>query len=97
MDDLIRLSENNPQNYFNYLKLKESCRYFFNDKTIIHGYSDIDRFIFEASKKTGIDPKKLKSFSRKINLYIILLNLFLLKSHYTNYQLIYHLKLSYPF
>ena len=24
MDDLIRLSENNPQNYFNYLKLKKA-------------------------------------------------------------------------
>jgi len=65
MDDLIRLSENNPQNYFSYLKLKESCRYFFKDKTTIHGYSDIDRFVFEASKKTGIDPKKLKSFFKK--------------------------------
>ena len=65
IDDLIRLSDNNPQNYFQYSRLKESCRYFFDDKTIINGYSDIDRFVFEASKKTGVDPKKLKSFFKK--------------------------------
>ena len=46
IDDLIRLSEKNPRNHFQYSRLKESCRYFFDDKTIIHGYSDVDRFVF---------------------------------------------------
>ena len=71
---------------------------FFDDKTIINGYSDIDRFVFEAEvKRQGVDPKKLKSFFKKNKFIYNSTKSILLKSHCINYQLIYHLKLSYPF
>ena len=40
IEELMLLCNKKPEDYFKYHKLKESCRYFFEDDTRIIGYSD---------------------------------------------------------
>jgi len=55
VDELFCLAGKNPREHFNYLKLDESCRYFYTDGTFLKGYSDPDKFAEEAAQKTGVN------------------------------------------
>ena len=61
IEELMQLCNKKPEDYFKYHKLKESCRYFFEDHTRIIGYSDSSLFAEELSKKTSIESKSPKS------------------------------------
>ena len=65
VDELFELANKNPRQYFNYLQLEESCRYFYPDGTFLRGYSDVHKFAEEAAKQTGVNPKKVKKHLEK--------------------------------
>jgi len=51
--ELFRLAGKNPQDYIQIEKLKEANRYFFEDGTIIHAYTDAQKFDDELVTKLG--------------------------------------------
>ncbi len=53
IDELFRLSNKNPQEYFDYIRLDEACRYFWDDGTRITAHADHQRFAEEVEKKLG--------------------------------------------
>ena len=59
LEELIQICNKNPKEYFSYYKLKESCRYFFEDHTMIIGYSDSNLLAKELSKKTNVKSSKV--------------------------------------
>ena len=65
VDELFELSGKNPRAFFNYHKLDESCRYFYEDGCSIIGYTDRDRFAKEAAEKTGVDSSNIIRFLKK--------------------------------
>ena len=65
IEELMLLCNKKPEDYFKYHKLKESCRYFFEDHTKIIGYSDSTLFAKELSKKTNIESKKVQNHLKK--------------------------------
>ena len=65
VDELFEISNQKPRDFFNYITLDESCRYFYQDGTCIIGYTDRDRFAKEASEKTNVDKKKVVRFLKK--------------------------------
>jgi len=62
IDELFVLANKNPKDYFQYLKLPETCRYFWEDGTQITAYADLSKFAAEVEAKTGVPQKKVLSF-----------------------------------
>ena len=54
LEELILMCNKEPNEYFHYNKLYESCLYFFEEQTMIIGYSDSKLLAKELSKKTNI-------------------------------------------
>jgi phytoene dehydrogenase-like protein len=44
VDDLFRLAGRNPADYFAYVRLDETCRYFWDDGTRLTAWADLGRF-----------------------------------------------------
>lgn len=65
IDELFTLSGEDPREYFNYMRLELSCKYFWEDGTIISAWQDPERFADEVRVKSGVPPARLKSFFRK--------------------------------
>ena len=65
IDELFLLANKNPRDYFQYTKLEEGCRYFYDDKTVIRGYTDVDKFANELHEKAGVSQKITKSHIKK--------------------------------
>lgn len=65
VDELFYLANKNPRDYFNYQRLEESCRYFYDDGTLIRGFSDVEKFADEAAAKTGVNKTVVKKHLRK--------------------------------
>ncbi len=81
IEELIRICNKNPEEYFNYQKLEESCRYFFEDKTVIRGYSDPILLSKEIENKTKVSSLKVqKHLKKSAFLYNATFRLFLEKS-----------------
>ena len=81
IDELISLSDKKPRDYFNFLKLKESCRYFYKDGTKIIGHSNHDLFSDEVFNKTGVKREKVIGHLKKSKfIYDTTKSLFLEKS-----------------
>ena len=53
VDDLFRLAERNPADYFQYVKLDETCRYFWDDGTRLTAWADQERFGREVERVLG--------------------------------------------
>jgi phytoene desaturase len=51
--ELFRLAGKNPQDYIQIEKLKEANRYFFEDGTVVHAYTDLQKFDEELVVKLG--------------------------------------------
>ena len=66
LDELRDKAKIDKTSNFEYLKLKLACRYFFNDGTLINGYSDKHMFAIEAANKTNISPFKVKRYLKYI-------------------------------
>jgi diapolycopene oxygenase len=55
VDELFELAGKNPRSYFNYKRTDESCRYFWDDKTRIIAWDDLEKFGKEVEHKIGVD------------------------------------------
>ena len=54
IDELFYLAKKNPKDYFNYNKLNESCRYFYEDGTSIVAHANTTDFAKEVYEKTTV-------------------------------------------
>jgi phytoene desaturase len=52
IDELFLLAGRTPRDYFKYSKINESCRYFYEDGTVIKAYSDVMKFSEELFNQT---------------------------------------------
>ena len=81
VDELFEIANKNPRDYFNYQKLDESCRYFYEDGTHIIGYTDPEKFAQEAANKTGVNASAvIKHLQKSQFIYDSTAFLFLQKS-----------------
>ncbi|GAB3927297.1 phytoene desaturase family protein [Larkinella terrae] len=53
VDELFQLAGRNPKNEFNYIRLAETCRYFWDDHTRLTAWADRDAFAKEVATRLG--------------------------------------------
>ncbi|WP_026896848.1 1-hydroxycarotenoid 3,4-desaturase CrtD [Daejeonella oryzae] len=81
VDELFKLAGKNPSDYFQYEKLEEICRYFYEDGTRISAWSDKYKFAEEIEKKTSDSSSAvLKQLEKSAEIYDITNHIFLEKS-----------------
>jgi phytoene desaturase len=92
VDELFLLAGKNPADYFEYERLEESCRYFWQDGTRLTAWADEDKFAEEVELKTKATAKQVHAFLAKSKeIYGITNHVFLEKSlhkvsTYLNYK-----------
>lgn len=62
VDELFTLAGKTPTSYFNYRKLNESCRYFWDDHTQITAWANQQAFAAEVEQQTGVPAQKVIQF-----------------------------------
>ena len=81
VDELFVLCGKDPRKYFSYQPLDSSCKYFWDDGTIINAWRDINAFANEVAQHCGVAPSRLTGFLRKSKrLYDITGDVFLFNS-----------------
>ncbi|EOR92853.1 Phytoene desaturase, neurosporene or lycopene producing [Arcticibacter svalbardensis MN12-7] len=81
VDELFRLANKDPQDYFRYKKLDVVCQYFFEDSTILTAWSDPDKLAKEFELKTADTKQSIIRFLKKSSkIYTITHHVFLEKS-----------------
>ena len=65
VDELFKLAGKNPEDYFEYLKLKEICRYFYEDGLRLNASADLDKFAKEIEEKTDSTAKEVERYLNK--------------------------------
>jgi len=65
VNELFTLANKNPEDYFQYDKLEEICRYFYEDGLKLTAYSNIDKFADEVAEKTSSSTLEVKKFLKK--------------------------------
>ncbi|MBK0383746.1 phytoene desaturase [Pedobacter sp. SD-b] len=81
VDELFELAGKNPKRCFEYEKLEEVCRYFWDDKTRFTAYADVDKFAKEIEKNTNSTQQEIKGFLKNSEtIYDIAHEVFLEKS-----------------
>lgn len=65
VDELFKLAGKNPQDYFEYEKLDEVCRYFYEDGLQLIAHADLDKFANEIDQKTRSSAKETHHFIKK--------------------------------
>ncbi len=65
IDELFIICGENPRDYFNYKKLDLSCKYFWEDGSIINAWQDIEKFAEEIKIQCGVPKSKLEGFFKK--------------------------------
>jgi len=58
IEELFTIANKQTSDYFQYLKLDNTCHYFYEDGTTIHGKTNINEFAEEVERKLGT-PKQL--------------------------------------
>lgn len=81
IDELFILSGLKPSDFFEYTRLPLTCKYFYEDGTIIEGFSNPKEFAKEIANKTN-EPEKaiIKALQKSSGLYGLLSNLFMYRS-----------------
>ena len=64
VDELLNLSEGKPP-VFEYQKLDEVCRYFYEDGTVVKGWGDQSLFAKEIKEKLGVSEKVILRYLSK--------------------------------
>lgn len=54
VDELFQLAGKDPKEYFQYQKMDTACHYFWEDGTVFHAYSDLQKLLKEAEHSFGI-------------------------------------------
>jgi len=81
LGDLFSDSGENIQNYLQIEKLKITCKYFYDDGTILNAFSEKDDFILEAASKTTEQKENIKNLlNYSKNIYDLTADLFLFNS-----------------
>lgn len=62
VDELFTLAGEDPRDHFRYLPLNSSCRYFWDDGTLLNAWTDRYRFAEEAQRVTGEPREKIIGF-----------------------------------
>ena len=65
VDELFKLAGKNPEDYFGYLKLKEICRYFYEDGLRLNANADLNKFAKEIEEKTDSTAKEVERYLNK--------------------------------
>lgn len=65
VDELYELYGKNPDDYYQYQKEEEACRYFFSDKTQLNFYTNRTKLKEELSDKLGIDPQIIDAYMER--------------------------------
>ena len=65
VDELFKLCDENPRDYFNYKRKKIGCKYFWEDGTELIAYGDKKSFLNEVEKKLNIPKKILTQYFKK--------------------------------
>ena len=81
IDELFELFNENPKDYFNYKRKDISCKYFWEDKTVLNAYSDKNKFINEINKVLKVDKNIVTKYLLKAKKkYDLTKNIFLAQS-----------------
>ncbi|SES10532.1 1-hydroxycarotenoid 3,4-desaturase CrtD [Pedobacter rhizosphaerae] len=67
VDELFKLANKNPSDYFQYEKLPEICRYFYEDGLRLTATADTNKFAREIADKTISTEKEVTQFLTKSN------------------------------
>jgi phytoene desaturase len=62
VDELFTLAGEDPRDHFRYIPLPSSCRYFYEDGTLLNAYTDRNLFAAEAEAVTGEPREKVIAF-----------------------------------
>jgi len=65
VEELFDLAGHSMDDYLKSQRLQETCRYFFDDQTIINGFSDIEKFGQEVEKKTKVESNQVIDYLKK--------------------------------
>ncbi|MRX47949.1 1-hydroxycarotenoid 3,4-desaturase CrtD [Pedobacter puniceum] len=81
VEELFKLAGELPQDYFQYEKLDEVCRYFWDDGTHLTAWADVEKFADEIAAKTTSKREEIFTFLAKSKqIYEITNHVFLEKS-----------------
>jgi phytoene desaturase len=81
VDELFTLCGKDPKEHFNYHQLESSCKYFWEDGTVINAWQDTGDFANEIAQKCGVAPSRITSFLKKSEkLYKVTKDVFLFNS-----------------
>ncbi|MBU0694934.1 MAG: phytoene desaturase [Bacteroidetes bacterium] len=81
VDELFALAGKNPLDYFEYQKLEEVCRYFWEDKTTLTAFADVEKFAKQIEDNTNSTTTEIKKYLEKSkDIYDITHEVFLEKS-----------------
>jgi phytoene desaturase len=81
IDELFALANKKPENYFNYQKLDEVCRYFWADGTFLSASANSQAFGAQVQAKTASSASQLTKYLEKSRtIYAITHHVFLEKS-----------------
>lgn len=65
VDELFKLANKNPADYFQYEKLEEICRYFYEDGLNLTAWSDLNKFAAEVEHETNSSAVEIRNFLKK--------------------------------
>lgn len=65
VDELFTLAGKSPKDYFQYDKLEEICKYFYEDGLKLTASADINEFANEIEEKTNSSAKEIKEYLKK--------------------------------
>ena len=65
IDELYFLCGEDPAKHFAYRRLDLSCKYFWEDGSIITAWQDTEKFRDEVSRQSSVTPSRLEGFFRK--------------------------------
>lgn len=81
VDSLFRLAGEEPAAHFRYQKLPVSCKYFYEDQTVVEAYADSERLADELEEKLGVARERVMAVYRNSRqLYMLLSELFMKRS-----------------
>ena len=81
VDELFELFGENPEDHFKYKKLDTSCKYFWDDGTIVNAWQDTEKFAREVEQATGVPQKSIYGFLKKSRkLYDVTAEIFMFNS-----------------
>ena len=83
VDELFALAGEDPREHFSYVPLESSCRYFWEDGTMLNAWTSRDRFAEEAERVTG-EPREnvLRFLDECAELYDLTAGIFIFSPFY---------------